>query len=311
VAICEFDDQPAFVGSFRAAGHQPAYRCFARLADELAVLGRPLRLADFTLDPAYHTGDTYPHDDGYWLAPVGPDTDPDRVAVVARARRRVAGSRPFLDRWTAASIFPGSRYRDYKGVLGVPRSVDPRLGLGVLVRDQAVARAVIERAHHEGLGPVMAKALFSARKEAAMAVAPGSRSAPSYYRLNQLKRLEHGCESGRPYRQPLVLQPAFTPATFADLGIRLTDGDAQAVTRHRYRMRSGELLAGDRVFAHLPRPGNEHRFHGLFRLYFLYLPSENGGSRKHPTFAGGLLQGCTTPMAIHGSNGALTVWVTP
>src|SRR5262249_9241673 len=82
VAICEFDDQPAFVGSFLAAGHVSAYRDFARLAAELEALGRPLRLAEFTLDPSYRTGDTYPHDDGRWLAPVHPNDQREQVSVI-------------------------------------------------------------------------------------------------------------------------------------------------------------------------------------------------------------------------------------
>ena len=63
------------------------------------------------------------------------------------------------------------------------------------------------------------------------------------------------------------------------------------------------------AFAHLPETGNEPRFYCLFRLYFVYLPSEIRGARWQPRFAGGLVQACTTPMAIHGSNGAITVWV--
>lgn len=142
-----------------------------------------------------------------------------------------------------------------------------------------------------------------------MAVWPGSKVPASYYRLNQLSRIRCGRYDGQDLAQPLVLQPAYTPPTFANLGITLTTGDAEAVRRHWYRLRSGAAATGDEVFAHLPAPGNERRFHGLFRLYFVYLPSENRGARTRARFAGGLLQGCTTPMAIHGSNGALTVWV--
>jgi hypothetical protein len=309
VAICEFDDQPAFVGSFMKAGHQAAYQWFARLAAELDALGRPLRLAEFGLDSSFNTLGNYPHDDRHWLDDVGRNARPTDIAAVVRARRFAPGSQRFLERWTPASIFPGSRFRDYKGVLGVPKTVDAELGLGVLVHDHAVARAVIAQAHRQGLGAVMAKGLFSARKEAALAILARSRVPSSYYRLNQLKRLEHGRENGGSYVQSLVLQPAFTPPTFEDLGIRLTEGDTEATAHHKYRTRAGGVETGEKIFAHLPGPGNERHFHGLFRLYFVYLPSENRGEEKYARFAGGLLQGCTTPMAIHGSNGALTVWV--
>jgi len=309
IAICEFDDQPAFVGSFRRAGHRTAFEPFRRLADELAALGRPLRLAEDDADPAFYTLDNYPHDDRQWLSDMGRRASAQTSAAVVRARRWVPGSRRFLERWEPASIFPGSSFRDYKGVLGLPREADQELGLGVLVRDHEVARRVIELAHRRGLGAVMAKGLYSARKEAAMAVSPGSKVHASYYRLNQLSRLSQGWDDGAPYLQPLVLQPAFAPPTFANLGIRFTDGDAAAVRAHRYRLRCGRAGTGDDVFTRLPAPGSEPWFHGLFRLYFVYLPSENRGAAKRARFAGGLLQGCTTPMAIHGSNGALTVWV--
>src|SRR5262249_12702960 len=55
IAICEFDDQPAFVGTFRRAGHMGAYATFARLAAELDLLGRPLGLAEYDGDPAFYT----------------------------------------------------------------------------------------------------------------------------------------------------------------------------------------------------------------------------------------------------------------
>jgi hypothetical protein len=310
IAICEIDDQPAFVGSFRRGGHAAAFGRFARLAGELAELGRPLRLAEIDSDRSAGMLDGYPHDDRYWLPDVGAGTDPAGVATIARARRFVPGSREFLTRWTGSSIFPGADFRDYKGVLGVPQSADSELGLGVLVQDCTVAREVIVRAHRDGLGPVMVKGVFSARKEAAMAVSARSKVHASYYRLSQLPRLLLGEDDGRPYVQQLVLQPTFAPPTLRNLGIPLTAADTKAVLNHPYPMRKGLSGEPGTAFAHLPQPGNEHRFYCLFRLYFIYFPSENQGGVRHPHFAGGLLQGCTTPMAIHGSNGALTVWAT-
>jgi hypothetical protein len=309
IAICEIDDQPAFVGSFRRGGHGAAFGAFARLAAELAELGRPLRLAEMSSDRSADTLDGYPHDDRCWLPDVGPATQPAQVATITRARRFVPGSREFLARWTPSSIFPGATFRDYKGVLGVPRSVDPELGLGVLVQDHRVAREVILSAHRDGLGPVMVKGVFSARKEAAMAVSARSKVRASYYRLNQLRRLHVGEDDGRPYVQQLVLQPTFGPPTLRNLGLRLSAADAKAVLRHPYPVRPGAADGHAGAFAHLPEPGNEARFYCLFRLYFVYLPSEIRAAGWQPRFAGGLMQACTTPMAIHGSNGAITVWV--
>jgi hypothetical protein len=309
VEICEIDDQPAFVGSFCQGGHEAAFRQFGRLRDELAQLGRPLQLAEFDRDQSASLLHGYPHDDRVWLRDVCRDTDPDRVSAIVRARRSTAGSRDFLAHWTASSIFPGAAFRDYKGVLGLPRSVDPELGLGVLVQDHEVAREVIVRAHGAGLGSVMAKGVFSARKEAAMAFSARSRVHASYHRLNQLTRLLVAEDDGRPYVQHLVLQPAFTPPTLRNLGIPLTTADASAVLRHSYPQRGGISGRQGTAFAYLPEPGSEHRFYCMFRLYFVYFPSELRGHVRRPRFAGGLLQACTTPMAIHGSNGALTVWV--
>jgi hypothetical protein len=309
VSICEIDDQPAFVGSFRRGGHLTAYRVFSRLAQELAGMGRPLRLAEFDGDRSVGLLDGYPHDDRNWLPETARDADPAGVATIARARRFVPGSRGFLARWAASSIFPGGAFRDYKGVLGVPREVDPDLGLAIMVQDCEVAREVILAAHRDGLGPVMVKGLFSARKEAAMAVSARSKVRSSYYRLSQLARLATVEDDGRPYTQQLVLQPAFTPPTLRNLGIELTAADTAAVLAHRYPARAGSGQQPGGAFAHLPQPGNEHQFHCLFRLYFVYLPSEIRGRQVPPRFAGGLMQCCTTPMSIHGSNGALTVWV--
>lgn len=308
IAICEIDDQPAFVGSFRRGGHT-AFGKFARLGNELAELGRPLRLAELNSDRSVGLLEGYPHDDRCWLPDVSTGTDPAQVATITRARRFVPGSREFLARWTGSSIFPGVAFRDYKGVLGIPQSADPELGLGILVQDCAVAREVIVRAHRDGLGPVMVKGVFSARKEAAMAISARSKVHASYYRLSQLTRLLVGEDDGRPYAQQLVLQPTFAPPTLRNLGIPLTVADTKAVLHHPYPLRNGTPSGvPGTAFAHPPQPGNEHRFYCLFRLYFVYFPSEIASGARHPHFAGGLLQGCTTPMAIHGSNGALTVW---
>jgi hypothetical protein len=210
-----------------------------------------------------------------------------------------------LRHWVHSSIFPGPDYRDYKGVLGIPTSVDPQLGLGVMVADHTVAAETIRRSFDTGLDSVVAKGLFSARREAVMAISNKRRTPSSYHRLSQLARLRHGCEGGVLYRQPLILQPAFTPPSLENLGIEFSRRDAATITEHGQRI---SLPGESSAFKYLPEPASEHRYFGMFRLFFVYLPTPDH-NHIEPVFAGGLLQATCTPMSIHGSNGTLTVWV--